>query len=152
MDADWSDLMEFRIILVADLPLPRNLFRCDHSERFQALIEALGDDERAAAIKFDEDLTDDERAACHYHRINWVSVADRAVEIIERLGERPNRADLRAAIGEAGLPQQETFELSGLLCAYPMSIMSDGNYRDGQHRGCALRFSGAARTVVQAYE
>jgi hypothetical protein len=144
---DEPEPLTFKVIPVATLPLPRNLFRCMHADRFMSLLEAHEHDPQAAASEFFAVTSHGEMAECKYHDANWKVVCDLAVEIIEFLGSTPSDDDLEAAVDGADLPGPEAWALHSLLGADGLSVSQTG-YGNGQHRGCAVRFSGATRVVV----
>ena len=144
---DEPDRLTFKVIPVDALPLPRDLFRCQFADRFKALLGAHGDDSQAAATEFFSVLSKDEMAACRYHDANWQRACDRAVEIIDLLGPTPSDDDLEAVLQRSDLAEPEACALYSLLGVDGLSVNAHG-YGNGQHRGCAVRFSGATHVVV----
>lgn len=96
----------YRIIAVADLPMPHSLFKCKFRERFRQLRDECGDGQ-LAAVRFYGQLTDSERASCDYHQFDWAAIARRSVEIIEQVGTEPGRDAVDGAIAESDLPKME---------------------------------------------
>ncbi len=97
--------------------------------------------------RFLASLTADERAQCRYHKADWRAIADASAGIVDRLSGSRN-ADYAEAAHKVKLPERDR---RWLLSLFVMPIdLSDGrdSYVNGQHRGCALRFSGAERAAV----
>lgn len=140
----------FEPVPVGELPFPHGLYQCNLFRHFQ---QVSGFDEtgrtHAEAIalgkRFTLQLAEDARKSCRYHKADWRSIADASVEIITRIG--PAGADLyQDASLTRGLPPTEGRWLASLF-DNPI-VISGGGYTNGQHRGCALRFSGAAAAAV----
>ncbi|MGQ0631617.1 MAG: hypothetical protein ACT4P1_11275 [Sporichthyaceae bacterium] len=146
---DQGPNLRYRIIPIADLPMPHNLSRCKYGDRFRRLSDDCGDGQQAA-VRFYEQLTDAERASCDYHAFDWAAVANRSVEIIERLGTEPHEEAVEAAVRDSRLRKMEKWFLHTLLRREPI-FLTGGQHGDGQHRACGLRFSGADRVVIQDY-
>lgn len=140
----------YRIVDVASLPLAHNLFRCKFADRFAAEIEEELDESTAGAVRFYAWLTGDQTSQCRYHRVDWVAIADASVAILEQLGCQPDDAELTTAINGAGVREPERAMLASLFGYDAIAISSDQTYQNGQHRGCGLRLSGAARVVIAA--
>ncbi len=142
----------FAAVPVASLPPPHNPSDCAHFGRFERILKSvpeLGQDvfarELEAGRRFLETLQPDDRRACSYHRGNWRAIADESVAIITSLGvqdtiepyEREAEKRLRGR------------DQNWLRSLFSDPIVIDGHsYTNGQHRGCALRFSGAERAAV----
>jgi hypothetical protein len=94
----------------------------------------------ALGNRFVASLTDADREACPFHAADWRSIADESVRILEGSSSRTREA-LAAAAAESGLPPAERRWLESLF-RVPV-VVHEHSYGDGQHRGCALRFSGA---------
>lgn len=142
----------FEAYPVADLPPPHLPFRCQHRARFERMVRDIHSREgtsRAALLEvgraFVASLTPADLLACHFHDGDWRSVADESVRIINQLGPQ-ERAEYRVAALQARLPDRERGWLLSLF-AQPIDIHRD-SYSNGQHRGCALRFSGAECAAV----
>jgi hypothetical protein len=139
----------FGIVDVADLPPPHNPSSCEHSERFEDIEERVRaegvNDELAAGRLFLATITPEDCARCRYHDADWAAIADESVRIVEELGERDQDEYLEAA-ARSRLEVDDRSWLRSLFFD-PVDI-AGGSYTSGQHRGCALRFSGAARAAV----
>ncbi|MCU1494509.1 MAG: hypothetical protein JWO62_2273 [Acidimicrobiaceae bacterium] len=139
----------FEVVDVADLPSPHNPSSCEHSARFEDIEERLRsdgvDDWLAAGRLFLDTLTPDDCARCRYHDADWRAIADESVRIVEGLGVRDQEEYLAAAV-RSGLGEDNLGWLKSLFFD-PIDV-AGGSYTNGQHRGCALRFSGAAKAVV----
>lgn len=135
----------FEAIPVGRLPPPHNPSNCVHFGRFKTLLDG-GMAPTVAGQVFIATLTPADLAACrHYHRANWHAIADASVSILQRLGPAEGPAYVKEARG-AGLPTRDREFLASLF-ADPV-VVSEGGYSNGQHRGCALRFSGAEKAAV----
>ncbi len=151
---DWRPVFEALPVDALPPPFP---FRCAHTARFRRLLEEItggaspSDEQRLeAGRRFLASLTPGDLRACSYHQGDWKSVAEASVRIIEHLGPR-DRSVYREAAQHADLPDPERCWLVSLF-ASPIDIGEDA-YVNGQHRSCALRFSGAERAaVVTHYE
>lgn len=140
----------FDVVPVDSLPPPHGPFRCHHSDRF-GRIEAQQEDQSAAAAlqagrQFLESLTSADRQVCGYHQGDWKLVADTSVELVLQLGGRADTSDYIEPVSKLCLPSMEKKWLASLF-RDPI-VVSGGQYTNGQHRGCAARFSGAERVAV----
>ncbi len=142
----------FEVFPVTELPPPHNPSRCDYASTFRNL-EAesscappgLHDATLAVGQHFIEALARLDRSQCWYHRANWKTIADESVRILRRIGhENPDR--YRAEVRKSKLPQRDRRWLDSLF-ADPIFV-NGGTYTNGQHRGCALRFSGATHAAI----
>jgi len=143
----------FEAITLDRLPPPHNPCKCDHVRRFvqlRASIEGQANDgdvaDRIAGRQFLESLSAEDRAGCWPHLGDWRIIAESSVEILDRLGPCDPKEYVKAA-KRLGLRHKDEGWLISLF-SDPVIIGGDG-YTNGQHRGCALRFSGAKRAVVQ---
>lgn len=136
---------------VDELPAPHQPFRCAHYERFQHFDHQLNPEStREGALRagqcFLSSLSAEDRRNCYYHGANWKAVADASVEILKQLGRKdPNK--YIAWVDRSDLTHHEKRWLQSLF-KDPVTL-GESQYSDGQHRGCALRFSGADRAVVR---
>jgi hypothetical protein len=139
----------FSAVEVGELPPPHNPGSCAHSARFKDLEERVRaegvNDELAAGRLFLGTLTPDDRARCRYHEADWAAIADESVRIVEELGAR-DQDDYLEAAERSALRDDDRGWLESLFFD-PVDI-AGGSYTNGQHRGCALRFSGAAKATV----
>jgi hypothetical protein len=151
---DLEDQIEepiYQAIPVDALPPPHAPWKCAHAARFEAMKAALGEahvsDQELAAIgeKFIASLTADDIASCRYHAADWRSIAEESVRTLERSAST-DREDLVAQARSSTLPPTE---LRWLVSLFQDPVVAhDLTYGNGQHRGCALRFSGATHAVV----
>jgi hypothetical protein len=146
----------FEPLNVEKLPPPHNPSLCALHDRFVEISARTPDADRSwdaarvAGLEFIRSLTPADRARCAYHAADWRSIADESVRIIERLGPR-DRSDYARAARRSRLSKRERDWLERLFDD-PVFV-HDRGFSNGQHRGCALRFSGAARAaVVTGYE
>ena len=138
---------------VGSLPPPHNSYQCAHEYRFEELREAGGQDRVRSAVDlldlgrtFMNGLSEADRQSCPYHEANWRAIADESVRIIKELGQTTRRRYARSA-KESAL---STGDRSWLISLFedPVDISGRESYTNGQHRGFALRFSGAERAAV----
>jgi hypothetical protein len=141
----------FEPLDVGALPPPHNPSRCAFHLRFLEVArntpdaERLWDAARLAGAAFIRSLTPADRLRCPYHGANWRRIADESVRIIEALGPRDSAEYARAA-ARSRLPTRERDWLIRLF-EDPVFV-TESAFTNGQHRGCALRFSGAARAAI----
>jgi len=132
----------FAPVPVDQIPVPHNPSNCEHYERFKAF-KSSGSD--SAGEQFIGSLTPDDRHACRYHQADWRWIADESVRIIAELGH--------AEVGDYidAVDQMEGFDEKHLwlrtLFHDPVDI-AGGEFTNGQHRACALRFSGARSAAM----
>jgi hypothetical protein len=144
----------FEAVEVGSLPPPHNPSNCENYTRFadisQMLAHAGVADELAAGREFLATLTAQECAKCTYHQADWRAIADESTRIVGSLG-RCNIDDYEREVESSALKEREKGWLASLF-GDPVVIEGE-SYTNGQHRGCALRFSGARRAaVVIGYE
>jgi hypothetical protein len=142
----------FQAFPLAQLPPPHNPSGCEHIARFRimrAAAEEQFDDqeaiERVAGQEFLGSLSPEDRAACWRHDGNWKTIADASAAILDRLG-RCDPIDYVVAAEALHLAEREEWWLTSLFDD-PILIGGDG-FTNGQHRACALRFSGAERAAI----
>ena len=141
----------FEAVNVKDLPPFHNPSRCAHHSTFELLVDmAKGplwshDDDLKIGQQFMLTLTSEKVAECRFHNANWKAIADESVQIINGLGQQDASVYQRAA-EQSRLSGEDRRWLISLFNA-PIKV-EGGSYIDGQHRGCALRFSGAAQAAV----
>lgn len=137
------------MIDVHSLPPPHLPFKCRHKDRFQTIVgsEKTIEAHLVAGRRFLESLTDADRQLCPYHRADWAAVADASAQIV---ASAPNgdAADFIARAKRQRLRAGDRRRLVDLFDE-PIALSEDRiRYLNGQHRGCALRFSAAARVAV----
>ena len=142
----------FEPVPVSDLPPPHNPSRCQHIDRFRHIAErtqgsadSSSEAELEAGRAFLGTLTPDDLRACSFHDGDWKAIADESVRIIDVLGRR-DPEDYAYAARRSHLRDRDRDWLVSLFAA-PIFI-GGGSYTNGQHRGCALRFSGGERAAV----
>jgi hypothetical protein len=145
----------FEAIPVTDLPLPHNPYQCEYHDRFNTLTGHYSLAE--GARQFIASLTRDEVKACWYHKENWAAIADESARIVEVVGPLQPAGYYIQEARQSNLGSGDLSwggDLRWLLSLFESPIIiSGGAYTDGQHRGCALRFSGAElAAVVTRYE
>jgi hypothetical protein len=150
----WDEvfLPIFDSLPVADLPFPHLPSRCEHYERFGAILEGVPESEEGGARdleagrRFLESLTPVDLAGCRYHKANWEAIADESVRVLNQVGDRANVDDYISSAQGSKLASREKGWLISLFDD-PI-LVGGGSYTNGQHRGCALRFSGSERAAI----
>jgi hypothetical protein len=143
---DTVDELVFSAIPVTGLPAPHLPRRCALFGHFESMAAEAGVEvSQEVGARFIASLAPDDRASCRYHVDDWRSVAEESVRILEAAasGSREEMSDRarRAELGEA--------ERRWLVSLFDSPVdIRGGGYTDGQHRGCALRFSGAEAAAV----
>jgi len=141
----------FKAARVAELPPPHNPFKCAFATRFAEMQRELGPQEPtdaellALGERFLASLTDEDSKTCPFHDADWRSIAEESVRILGASTAR-SADDLAEAARTSALPSQEKRWLESLV-RVPVTVGGQA-YEDGQHRGCALRFSGASHALV----
>jgi len=142
----------FTALPVEELPPPHSPSRCDHASRFRQIASRLVSEGRptrdislAAGREFLASLSPADLQSCARHRANWKAIGDISAAIIDSHGQQDRAVYLDAA--RRSLLASEDRELLMTLFVNPI-VASSGACTDGQHRACALRFSGAARAAV----
>ena len=150
----WQE--DFRSVFEAypvhRLPPPHNPSSCAHHERFEEILASMpgAGDHRLRALDagrdFLESLTTDDLARCRYHDADWRAIAEESVRILDACGDRADTDVYHDAARQSSLPKIER----GWLCSLFVDpvFIGDESYTSGQHRGCALRFSGAERAAI----
>jgi hypothetical protein len=133
----------FENVATDRLPEPHP-FRCSHMQ---------GPDDSGSDLK-DTTIhhpTMRDASLCGYHKMRWREIADESVRIVQALGRRDPEDYMSAAeMSPLSTPEREWL---WSLFHDPIDISNDGGYVNGQHRACAIRFSGAAGVaVVTRYE
>lgn len=150
----WDEAFRrvFEAFPVEELPHPHNPSACAHHERFERIRAGMPDtdDWRGRNLEagrlFLESLTTDDLAGCRYHRHDWRAIADESVRILDACGDRADSDEYLDAVRRSPLADIEKRWLRSLF-GDPVFI-GGGSYTNGQHRGCALRFSGAERAAI----
>lgn len=144
-----SDRDVWEAVAVTSLPPPHEPFKCQHSGRLKQL---LGTSKKIeghlnAGRRFIASLTPADREQCSYHNGDWASIADASARIIDLHGGT-NEPGYILAVERSRLPARDRRWLASLF-HHPIQLGEGGNsYINGQHRSCALRFSGAQRAAV----
>ncbi len=139
----------FTAIDVNGLPPPHNPSSCHFYKRFTTIQRHLDQQgvksELEAGRRFMATLSPQDCARCRYHQADWAAIANESVGVIQRLGpSEPYDYYLEAGRSDLGKADKEW-----LLTLFKDPIdVAGGSYTNGQHRGCALRFSGARRAAV----
>lgn len=139
----------FEAVPIDSLPPPHAPYGCEHHDRFKKMSgEATSDDDALAAGRlFIDSLTDDDRRRCRYHEGDWAAIADASARIVDELPGVGDPDYLSAARNWPLLDRDRAWLMS--LFFHPIVLDDDRKgYTNGQHRGCALRSSGADRAAV----
>lgn len=142
--------LAFKIVPTNDLPAPHQPFRCAHYERYKEIAETMGNNhqnEQAVGRAFQESLTPSDYRKCRFHKGNWNAIATTAVRIVYERGSQPTDHDISEVAEEAKLSKKNCMWLRSLFG--DAIFIEGGSYTNGQHRGCALRVSGAPEIVVR---
>lgn len=84
---DEAFLLIFHALPVSELPPPHLPVRCQHYERFKAILEEIPESSDWMARNLEAGrlflnfLTPEGLAGCRYHRDNWPAIADESVRI-----------------------------------------------------------------------
>lgn len=138
----------FKAVPVTSLPPFHGAYQCAHHARFESMLAGDSFEQAlAAGRRFMASLTAADRAKCRYHQGDWKAIANASVDIVAKVDGR-NPDAYPAAAQAVRLPTRDTRWLLSLF-RDPI-VLNDGrkSYNNGQHRGCALRFSGAPRAAV----
>jgi hypothetical protein len=145
----------FIILRASSIPPPMTADGCVHQKRFEQFVRSKGIDPSSTRKpvwvreEFFSRLTDTDYQACSYHQADWRSIADESVRLVRRYGECPsNKWVFDNAANRAELSEPDRRWLSSLF-SDPLKWDGD-NWGNGQHRGCALRASGATEIVKAA--
>ncbi|MHB2029257.1 MAG: hypothetical protein ACYCPT_10625 [Acidimicrobiales bacterium] len=144
------DVIRFEAVPVGMLPPPHDLFKCAHKDRFGRFVNASPGVKRDEQFRiqigdqFFSSLTEEDLSVCIYHAADWKAIAKESVRIIEDepIDESPYLSKVRSwAMNPTDRKWLES------LFMEPISLSSD-QLDNGQHRSCALRFSGADTVAV----
>ncbi len=149
---DEAYLPIFEAVPVHELPPPHLPYSCEHHDRFEAILEETPESDEwmtrnlEAGRRFLSSLTPGDRARCRYHKDNWLAIADESVRVLREVGERAETdAYIAAARGSKLGNKDEEWLIS--LFSSPI-LIGGGSFTNGQHRACALRFSGAKCAAI----
>jgi hypothetical protein len=138
---------------VKDFPPPHDLFKCRLFEKWvtsnpsgTAPDRDDSNDENENGRRFWEAMTSESVKKCPRHRADWRTIGDASVQILDLVGDRADSEDYIAAANDLHLGPKDKRWLASLF-ADPIIVIG-GGYTNGQHRACALRFSGAHRAAV----
>ncbi len=142
----------FQAVPVEDVPAPHRPASCQYYAHFLELEKEFGNScdrlafqELEIGQRFLERISTFDRSRCRYHRANWLAIADESVRIFTQFGV----VDVEAYIREAEsshLGKKDRWWLVSLF-SDPIDI-GGGSFTNGQHRACAVRFSGAKRAAM----
>ena len=137
-----------RLLAVDQLPAPHGPFRCDFGDKFDEQAEDAQPGRGGAQyLAYLDEMGATGRESCHYHQSDWRAIAEAAQELLAQHGSRPDTDVIGAAADALPLSTKDKRWLYSLF-ADPIVVGSDGTFINGQHRGCALRFSGWPVAVV----
>lgn len=147
------DVLRWEIVPGESLPPPGDPFRCDLHAEFLAFVaqhESVGRSRAEASAMFFDSLSANDYGRCRRHTGDWAKIAATAVSIVQHLGAFADVGAVRASAEEYGLEPSERDWLYSIF-EDPMWWNEDG-YGNGQHRGCALRASGAPQVILAAVD
>lgn len=150
-DPPRGPLRNLDIIAIADLPWPHNPCRCKWSERFEqveAYYPSHGHPDPAVGAHWFLTLSEDDLAACAYHRADWHRIAEVSVSVFRSLTNDATLEDVLTAIEVALGDSDESQWCSSLFLDPIVCRPKEPSVTNGQHRACALRASGAGVCVV----
>ena len=155
----WQPIEEpvFTALPVGELPVPHGPYSCRHSDRFKEIQARCSDNamsreekEQTVGKEFLSTLSRTDLSRCRYHKADWKRIADESVRIIEQIGKADPEQYLQE-VKRSKLRKRDKGWLDSLF-RDPIFVGGD-SFTNGQHRGCALRFSGAQRAaIVTGYE
>lgn len=132
----------FEPVPVDQIPVPHNPSNCEHYERFKSL-ETSG--VKPAGRRFIDSLTETDQQTCRYHHADWQWIAQESVRIITELGHVEGGEYVDAVNRIDGRADDQSWLRS--LFDDPIDV-AGGEFTNGQHRACALRFSGASHAAM----
>lgn len=139
----------FVLIEPSHLPPPHNPSRCGHYERFKSLaVGPTRSDAIVAGTQFQDSLTSDDYRTCEYHQANWGDIVDVCVALLSQLGHEPDLNVVLERLASSSLSEDDRLWAWSLF--HDPIVIGGGEYTNGQHRGCALRASGAPLVPVEA--
>lgn len=151
-EPDRNPIDDLVVVAVADLPWAHRPARCAHANRFEQLEAHYppSSGARTAAIgaHWFFTLTDDDIAACGYHRPDWSRIADVAVAVFRALAPGAPPEAALTAVGDAIVDPCDREWCESLFTDPIVWYPGAPNVVNGQHRTCALRASGAGLCVV----
>jgi hypothetical protein len=138
----------WRIVPVADLPYPHDLFKCSWRDLHRAAIAAEADSpggRRRAFEAFLADVGSTRITRCPYHELNWAVAADFVCDQFNsRVYDRERIITAARAVGV------DESAIEG-ICEFfrePVWISGDG-LGNGQHRSCAMRVAGGKSCPIE---
>jgi hypothetical protein len=152
-----EDVYGLRQVPLAAIPWPHNPFRCAHFGRARAIMATYPDTThacQAATAELFEELTPADFAACLYHRPDWPTIVQVALELVaDGIADGTESAQLGPRItSDERLPPDDRTWLWSLLSMEPIE-WDDGDLAitNGQHRLCAMRAAGVLACSIQGY-
>jgi hypothetical protein len=150
----WDEvfLPIFNVVPVSELPPPHLPSSCQHYERFEAILKEIPESDDwmtrnlEAGQLFLNSITPKDLARCRYHKANWGAIADESVRVLEQVGDRAEPDEYIDSAGRSKLAKRDKEWLTSLFVD-PIFI-GGVSYTNGQHRACALRFSGAECAAI----
>jgi len=141
----------YRIIDVNTLPYPHLPSACQFYPEFTTIEKnQVGPrDEYAVGRRFVEALTSLDLTQCRYHPGDWRAIADVSVQLVEALGPDAAASEYCQASANCLTNKRDQRWLASIF--QDPIVIGGGGYTNGQHRGCALRFSGSNRMVVAEF-
>ena len=151
-EPDRNPIDELAVVAVADLPWAHKPARCAHAGRFEQLEahypRSSGGRRAAIGAHWFLTLTEDDIAACGYHRSDWSHIADVAVAVYRALAPGAPLEAALTAVGDAIVNPCDRGWCESLFIDPIVWCPGAPNVVNGQHRTCALRASGAGLCIV----
>lgn len=134
----------YKAVPVEEIPVPHNPSGCAHYERFR-MLGSDGKEGESVGRRFLETLTEADRGKCRFHEADWRWIAEQSVRIITELGhvESGKYVD---AVDRIKRRRKDRSWLRSLF--FDPIVIAGGSFSNGQHRACALRFSGASHAAM----
>ena len=137
-----------RLLAVHQLPAPHWPYQCHFVDQFDEQAEDAQPGRGGAQyLAYLDEMGATGRESCHYHRSDWWAVAEAAQDLLAQHGPRPDMDVIAPAVDALPLSTTDKRWLYSIF-ADPIVVGSDGTFINGQHRGCALRFSGWPVAVI----
>lgn len=142
--------MYLRLLPVRRLPMPHNPSGCYFADRFDH--KAEHSKSGSGGVKFLRRLRwmgARKRSACPYHaQVDWKQIAASAEALLAEHGPDADPQAVSASIDLLALEGNDRLWLESLFYDPIIVPLGAESYLNGQHRGCALRFSGWPVAVV----
>lgn len=147
---ELEGVAKVRAVSAAELPWPHSLFKCPYAERGKDIARTYPGGRRAdqtAHAELFAGLTEEEFAACPYHRGDWPAIAEAVLAFAEvNEDEEPERASALYAMEHLSPRDREWAQR--MLSDHIWWEEGSTSLTNGQHRVCAMRQASVARVPV----